>query len=280
MLVILLVLSTTFMQEVSGSLGKSSIRERRETVYNAAFLSEFWTVIFLLITLAFGASFKWAIASLPTVMIRLALEIFLGYIFAELLVKAERSTVGFLQLLTIPLLLAVDLILGYDISVLQVCGVMIMFLALGMAFHHNPRGKRGAGLAVLSALVGVATTSLYKYNITHYNSVVGEQVVVTSAVLLFFFVASVASGKSPVKLLARPLTGTQALSNGAAGALMSFAYSFAPASVVMALKRTFALGWTIISGHTYFHEKTLKQKVYSGVVMAIGLALLVLPAIR
>jgi len=277
MLVMLLVLSATFAQEVSESLGKNSIRKRRETIYNAAFLSEFWTVIFLLATLAFGTTFKWEIASLPTVLARIALEIFLAYIVAELLVKAERSTVGFLRLLTIPLLLVVDLSLGYNISMLQIAGVMIMFLALGMASHHNPKGKKGAGLAVLSALIGVATTSLYKYNITHYNSVIGEQVVVTSAILLFFFVAS---GKSPMRLLFRPVTGAQALSNGAGGALLSFAYGFAPASIVMALKRTFALIWTIAFGHIYFHEKTLKQKVYSGAVMVVGLALLVLPSLR
>jgi len=274
MFVLLLLLSATFAEEVSDSLGKSSIRQRRETVYNAAFLSVFCTVLFLLATLAFGAEFRLELASLSTLTVRTVLEIVMAYLGAELLLKADRSTVGFLRLLTIPLLLAVDIALGYKLSSLQIVGVVIMFLALGLAFHHNPRGKKGAHLAVMSALLGVVTTSLYKYDITHYNSVVGEQVVVLSSVMLFFYLAS---EKPPVRLLFKPLTGAQSFSHGIGEVAMSFAYSYAPASVIMAMKRTFALGWTIAFGHTYFHEKSLKRKLYSGAVLVAGLALVILP---
>jgi hypothetical protein len=274
MFVLLLLLSATFAEEVSESLGKNSIRKRRETIYNAAFLSVFWSILFLLATLAFGAEFRLELASLPTLMVRMGLEIVMAYLGAELLLKAERSTVGFLRLLTIPLLLAVDIALGYHLSSLQILGVIVMFVALGLAFHHSPKGKKGAGLAILSAVLGVVTTSLYKYDITHYNSVVGEQVVVLSCVMLFFYVAS---ERSPLGLLVKPLTGTQSLSHGVGEVLMSFAYSFAPASVIMTMKRTFALSWSILFGHTYFHEKSLKQKLYSGAILVAGLALIILP---
>lgn len=274
MFVLLLLLSATFTEEVSESLGKRSIHKRRETIYNAAFLSVFWAVLFLLATLAFGAEFRLTSASLPTLAVRTILEIVMAYLGAELLLKADRTTVGFLRLLTIPILLGVDIALGYKLSSLQIVGVVVMFVALCLAFHDNPRGKKGAHLAIMSALLGIVTTSLYKYDITHYNSVVGEQVAVLSSVLTFFYVAS---KKSPLYLLVKPLTGAQSLSHGTGEVLMSFAYSFAPASVVMAMRRTFALVWTIIFGHTYFHEKSLKRKIYSGAILVIGLALVVLP---
>lgn len=276
MILLLLLLSATLAQEASESIGKDSIGKRRESIYNAAFLSIFWRIALLLATLAFGVEFRFDTASLPTLSVRIVLEIIMAFLGAEMLLKAERSTVGFLRLLTIPLLLAVDLTLGYAISSMQIIGIGIMLFALTLAFHHNPKGKKGAWLAVASALVGVAGASFYKFNITHYNSVVAEQVIVLSAVMVFFYATS---GKSPWRLLFKPFTGAQSLSSGIGFTLESFAYSLAPASVVIALKRTFALNWSIVSGHKYFHEKTLGRKVYSGAIMAIGLALIALPSI-
>lgn len=276
MLVLALLLSSTLAQEVSESIGKRSIIKRRETVYSAAFLSVFWRVVLLLATLAFGTQFRIDSASIPTLGARIIVEIMMTYLGAEMLLKADRSTVGFLRLLTIPLLLGVDIALGYAISGTQIIGVFVMLFALTLAFHHNPRGQKGAWLAVASALLGVAAASLYKYNITHYNSVVAEQVVALSACLVFFMVIS---KRSPIGLLLRPATGTQSLANGVGYTIESFAFALAPASVVIALKRTFALTWTIISGHNYFHERTLRRKVYSGAVLITGLAMVVIPSI-
>src|SRR6202011_406544 len=101
----------------------------------------------------------------------------------------------------------------------------------------------GAGLALLSAVLGAATAGVYKWDITHYNSVAGEQITVYAFVVLFFYLQATRRAGSPLKLLIRRASGTQSLLNGLGLAIESFAYSFAPASVIIALKKSFSLLW-------------------------------------
>lgn len=280
MFAIAIIFASTLLQEISDSLGKKAMKKRQETVYSLVFLGIFWTLVFLIVAALLGAEFRFTAASLPTFIPRVVLEATLAYIGAKAVARADRSTLGFIRLLTIPLLLAVDIVLGYHITAWQFMGIGLIFFGLVLAFHHNPRGKRGAGLACTGAIISVGTASLYKWNITHYNSVAGEQIVLFSCLLIFFYVQSVRSGQSPLKLLVRSKSGTQSLSSGLSSAIESFAYGFAPASVVIALKRSLALMWSICFGRTYFHEKGTQRKVYSGAVLVAGLGLLITPYIK
>jgi len=279
MLVALLLLTSTFALEASSSLGKQYIRQRRETIFDMVFLSVFWGFILLLLTVAFGAPFHFTVASLPTLSLRIILEIFLSYNLAEATVKADRTTMAFLRLLTIPLLLVVDISLGYHISTVQVLGIGLMFSALILIFGHSTRSRRGAWLAVLSAIIAVGTTSLYKFDITHYNSVVGEQTVVLLSIMAFFLFKARHEKRSPFSLLFKPTTGTQSLANGISIALESFALSMAPASIIITLKRSFALVWAIVFGGAYFHEHSLARKVSSGALLALSVVLIANPHI-
>lgn len=278
MLAVLIVLTSTFLQEAAASIGKMSVKKKRETVYSLAFLGVFWTFVFLLVAVVFlKVEFRIEVASLVTLIPRIGLEIVLAFIGAEAIIKADRSTVGFLRLITVPLLLVVDILLGYHLTWLQVGGVLVMFIGLLLAFRHNPRGKKGAGLAVACALISVATISLYKWDISHYNSVAGEQLIVTFVMATAFYGMALRFRKSPLKLLVQPVTGAQSLASGLSGTIESFAYAFAPASIILAFKRSAALLWTIFFGRTYFHEKSLIQKLHAGVWMSIGLFLLASP---
>lgn len=279
MLAILIILTSTFLQEAASSIGKISVRKKRETVYSLAFLGVFWSLIFLIgAVLFFNVEFHIELASLFTLIPRIGLEILLAFLGAEAIVKADRSTVGFLRLLTVPLLLFVDITLGYQLTAWQILGVIIMFVGLLLAFHRSPKSKKGAGYAVLCAVISVATISLYKWDISHYNSVAGEQIVVlTSMVVVFYIAAALRSKSNPLRLLVQPVTGTQSLASGLSGAIEGFAYAFAPASVILAFKRCAALLWTIGFGHTYFHETSLVQKLHAGAWMSAGLFLLATP---
>jgi len=88
---------------------------------------------------------------------------------------------------------------------------------------------------------------------------------------------SVRGGTSPIKLLFRRATGFQSLTNGLGLAIESFAWLYAPASVIVAVKRSLALLWSILFGHHYFRERHVKQKLYAGAVLTVGLILLVSP---
>jgi hypothetical protein len=277
MLPALLLLTSTFAVESSASLGKRFVAQRRETVYDLSFLGIFWGFIFLLSTLAFGAHWHLSLASAPIIVLRLVLETALARTISEASIRADRTTMAFLRLLTIPFLLVVDISLGYHFTNLQIAGVVLMFTALVLAFRHNPSSRKGAWLAVLSALLSVGTITLYKFDITHYNSVVAEQTIVLGGMLIYFYFAANLHRRSPLRLLLKPTTGTQALANGAAIALESYALSMAPASIIMTLKRSFALVWAIVFGGAFFHEHSLGRKISSGALLAISILLIASP---
>lgn len=275
MLPVLLVLTSTFSLEIAQSLGKKLAKQRRENVYQLGFLALFWGLVFMVVSLAFGAPFHLSAASLPTLSLRVILEVALAVVNAEAIIKADRSTVGFLRLITIPLLLVIDISLGYHITQWQLVGVGVMFAALVLAFRHNPLGRKGAGLAALSGFLAVGTVSLYKYDISHFNSVAAEQIVVLAILVSFFYIQSARSSRrSPLKMLFHPNTGTQALASGIVIPLESFAMSLAPASVIIAYKRSFALIWSIIFGGAGFHEHSLARKMSSAALMVVSLVLI------
>src|SRR5690606_12002348 len=102
------------------------------------------------------------------------------------IVKADRSTFSFLRLLTIPLLLVVDIVLLYAISVTQIAGIAVILVALAILLYAHKKARKYAGLVVVTALVSVVTISLYKYDISHFNSVVAEQSIFYVIMLVFF----------------------------------------------------------------------------------------------
>jgi hypothetical protein len=278
MLALLLVLCSTFSEEISESIAKRSVRARRETVYSMGFLGLFWGLVAMLGIVIFGGQHHLDPASWPTLLPRIGLEVLVTFMISESIILADRSTIGFLRLLPIPLLLLVDVILGYHITPLQITGVLLMFFALTVAFRHNPRGQRGAWLIVLTALLNVVTVSLFKYDITHYNDVAAEQALVLGCIVAFFYIQTRRHrGTSPLRLLFRPVSGTQAVASGLSTILGSFAMALAPASVIIALKRTFALLWAVLFGRTYFHEHSLTRKLSSFGITAVAIVLLVSP---
>jgi hypothetical protein len=272
-----IIVASTFLEETSDTLGKRGARKRQETVAQMAFLSLFWTVIFLVISTFMGAKFVLREASIPFLALRVVIDITLGYTAALAVVRADRTTVGFMRTLTIPLVLAGDVTLGYRLTGVQIAGVCVLFAGLAAAFYNNTRGRRGSRVAILVAVLSAISAILYKWDITYYNSVAAEQIVVyTCSVAFFYFLAS-ARGASPAKLLFRPITGMQSLADGLGLAIEAFAFSYAPASVVVALKRSMAVIWSIVFGQHYFHEHKVKKKIYAGAILAMGLALLVSP---
>lgn len=56
----------------------------------------------------------------------------------------------------------------------------------------------------------------------------------------------------------------------------SFAYSFAPASIIMAAKRSSATTWSMLSGQFVFSEKNFLFKITVFVALVAGILLLVL----
>lgn len=266
----------TFFEEISLSIGKVKMNNREESPYTMAFLNLIWgAILILVIGFARKSDFLFSLASLPTFSIRALLEILQLYITVLATAEADRSTFGFIRVLTIPLLLGVDLFLGYFIGLKQFIGIGFILSAFILLLLSNGINKKGIMLVLFTAINAVATLSLFKYNISHYNSIESEQLLIYLILIIFFFAfARYVAKENPLRFLQKPVFFAQSLTQGIGGALDSFAFGFGPASIILAAKRSSAILWATVSGNIYFKEKGLFLKLALLTLFTTGLILL------
>lgn len=192
---LLLVFLGSVFGEVATSIGKREVQLKKETVYSLGFLDLLWgTAFFFAYALASPATFVFDPASLPTLLTRIVFELALVYLAVHAIVAADRSTFGFLRILTVPLLLGVDFALGYALSAPQIIGICVIIAGFAVLYMNHGIRSKGARYVIGTALLAAITISLYKYNITHYNSVVAEQGIMSFIIMIFyFFMAKVVS---------------------------------------------------------------------------------------
>lgn len=285
MLGILLTAGASVAEEIGTSVGKWETLRGKESVFSMGFLDSLWATLFLLALAfivpagffapGFPQGFVFSMASLPTFLPRVGLEILQAYATIYAVTRADRSTFGFLRVITIPLLLVADIVLAYSVGLPQIAGMSLIVASLILLFINHGIRREGAWLVVFTAVNAVATATLFKYDITHFNSVEAEQALISMVLLAFFFSMALTRAKeNPLWLLARPVFFTQSLLMGIGGVFISFAFLFSTASVIMTAKRAFNILFSILSGHVYFSEKKLWVKVASFALIAVGLALL------
>ena len=266
----------TFFDEIATAIGKYEVAERKESVYTMGFLNMFWgALIFFGIALFIRKTFAFSLESLPTFGVRVMLELLQAHVAVLAVTMADRSTFSFIRTGTIPLLLAVDIILGYSITAGNIAGIIIIALGFLILFINHDIQKRGAWLTLFITVNSVATISLFKYDITHFNSIEAEQGLMTLILMFyFFFMAYFSAKENPFSFFRKRIFLGQSLSSGVGGIINSFAYGFAPASIITAASRSFEIFWAIISGKKYFHEKSAATKFISMFFIVIGLFLL------
>jgi len=276
-----LVLASTFLREISATIGKRKMTLNNASIYTVGFLSMFFGFIFfILIAIFYRGEFIFSTNSLPTLTIRIILEIAQISVSVLAIKRADRSTFSFIRIGTIPLLLMVDLILGYTIGFNQFIGIGIIILGFMTLLINHGLKKKGIWLVLFTMVNAVATISLFKYNITYFNSVETEGIIVTSVLMIYtLFMASFVAKEHPLKMLANRAFLAQSLSAGFSSVLLSFAYTFAPASVITTGKRSLAVMWAMLSGNFYFKEKKFLIKAVAFILMTIGLAFLALQKI-
>lgn len=270
----------TFFEEISTLLGKKLVEARTQSIAMMGFLQMLGgTVLFLLIVLIKRESFVFSFASLPTYLVRLILEIIQAHTTILAIVRTPRTTFGFVRTLTIPALLMVDIVLGYPIGTFQIIGMAVIILTMFVLFSNHGFERKGSGLVLFTALNAVATLSLYKYHITRFNSVVGEEMPIFIVLCLYFMIyAYMQSGENPLRIFRQPKMLAQTLSQGIGVGFESFAFALAPASVILAVKRSSAILWAVISGNRYFNEKQFYIKLLGFIALAFGIVLLALPS--
>ncbi len=188
---VLLTSIGTFFEEVSDVIARNKVLKKEETIYTMGFLHMFWATIFFIVLVLFNHdAFRFSAASLPYFSIRVVLEIIQVYITLRAVVEADRSTFGFIRVITLPILLVVDLLLGYQMQTMQIVGIGLVVAAILILFMDHNFSKKGSGLVLFGAFNSAATISLYKYNITHYNSVAAEQIIMLIILIIYLLFAA------------------------------------------------------------------------------------------
>lgn len=276
MIGIFLIIIAALFEEVSTSSAKESLARHAESIASRAFLVGMWGMLFLGISLLGGIEWKFTLASLPFFSARVILELIQTIITLKAITIADRSTFGFFRTLTIPLVLCIDVVLGTALSLSQIWGVMAIIASLFILTYRHSISNKGMGFALFSAIGSSITLSLYKFNITHFNSVPTEQILSGAIILPYFFWHALVKDKeNPFKLLRSKRIFGESAASGAGGIIASFAYMFAPASVIVATQRSAALCWSIVAGALHFHERHIVEKISVLGLTALGISLLV-----
>ncbi|MGH7217951.1 MAG: hypothetical protein ACREGE_00695 [Candidatus Microsaccharimonas sp.] len=277
MISLILVALSTLLREVSDSVGKTRVQAKKQGIYTSVFLSTLVGGLIMFVLIFAGAPFVFQVESLPYFIPRMILELLEAYLVIVAIVKADRSTFGFLRLLTVPLLLVIDLTLLYTISFTQIIGIFTILCALGVLLYAHKGARKHAGLVIITSLISVITISLYKYDITNFNSVVAEQSIFYVIMLLFFgIMAKYRHNENVFRLLRNPQALLQSGSGGLAGVIENFAYLYAPASIILTMKRGLSILWSVLSGKKIFKETGIALKLTLLLLVAVALVLLVI----
>lgn len=269
----LLALVGTFIQEMSASFGKRMLEKQELSFSLYGITSYFFAAVFFLgFALLNNETISLARAGLLTFFARFVFEIIQAEIQFRALKLADRSTFGFLRTLTIPLLLIVDVVLGYTLSAPQLFGVLIVTIVLLIVFVSPRANGKGALLSLLSAVNAVVTISLYKYDITHFHSVASEQFYMTILLVGYFSVRSfMLHGRSMFHILVAPKVVLQSGATGLGSILVSYAYLYGPASLILAVLRSSSVFWSFLSGAIYFKETHVRSKLIMSSLLIVAL---------
>jgi hypothetical protein len=273
---IILMALGTLMGEANASIAKTEVAAKKESIYTLGFLNTLLgAIIYAMVGITTG-NFYLNPASFPTLALRIVLEIFQSHLTLIALITSERSTFSFFRVLTLPLLLLVDVFLGYLIGWTQVIGITFTVGIIFFLFLRKDLSLKGFGPLVITTFIPVITISLYKYHITNFNSVAGEQVVVCLFLAFYFLLmAGIRTKENPIAFLRKPIFMLQSGAEGVGAVLEAFAYQFGPASVILTAKRSTSVLWSILAGHQYFHEHKFGVKLFSALVLLGSLYLLI-----
>ncbi len=273
---VLLAAASSAFGELSDSLGKKKINDGAESYYTFGFLHMLFGAALMAAIGFFRNSFVFSMESLPTFIARAVLEILQLQITLMAVARADRSDFGLIRTLTIPFLLLVDIYLGYVITAKQFFGITFVFIAIALLLSVEHLRTKGLWLLIGSSLNAVATISLYKYNITHFNSVEAEQTLISLIAMFYLFLsAMIFYREDPFRFLRKPVFLAQTVTSGLSTIIGSYAYVFAPATIITTASRSCSLFFSLLSGKLYFKEGDIIAKVFLMALIVVGLILLV-----
>src|SRR3989344_4136738 len=153
---ILLAALSSASSELSDSISKKEVSDGAASYYTLGFLTILFGTVVLMLIGIWRQDFIFSLASLPTFVPRVFLEVLQAHISILAVVKADRSDYGPIRTLTIPLLLAVDIWLGYSVTTMQMLGMTIIFITIFLLMSYERFQEKEYFLMFLSALISFA----------------------------------------------------------------------------------------------------------------------------
>lgn len=272
---VLLQLISSFVEECAETIGKDNVRKHLETALGMGFLNALFTTAIFIVTITFVRGWDaMTLNAWPTFLIRTALLILQAAATVQAIAITERSTFGFVRAGTMPLLLMIDVAMGVQVTGWQVVGMICIVGTILILMMNHGLSKKGMGLLLYTMASAAIQLSLYRYNITHGNSVELEQLLSTLAVGAGLYALVTREGANPFKLIRRPRPALQSGLNAVANLIGGYAFLYAPASVILSTGRAASVMAAVLAGHLYFKEKKFSQKLIAFVGCAIGIILL------
>jgi hypothetical protein len=273
MLGIFLTLIGTVLEEAGNSLAKASVKLKIESVNTLGFLSNSWSTIFFVALTVI----RWPemhIATWPTLLLRLPLEIIPAWFTVRAIAYCARSTFGFVRVTTIPLLLLADMVMGYHLDPYQMMGISLITFTLLFLYANHGFDRRGLFYAFAASLMPVVTSTLLKYNLNHGNSLELEQAMVGLTLTAYFYLQTRRAGEKPFRLLSKPIVLSQVLVHALGGVVLSYGFNLITPSVHMAAKRSTTVMASLVSGRYVFKEKKMGLKIAAMAICVLGIILL------
>ncbi|USN59228.1 MAG: hypothetical protein H6767_04010 [Candidatus Peribacteria bacterium] len=107
--------------------------------------------------------------SIGLLTIRMFLEVLQAHVSFQALKCSDRSTFSVIRILTIPLMVMVDISLGYSFTYFSLLGIGVIVVSF---LFFNTKNKTldftGWYYVLFTAVNAVITISLFKYSITHF----------------------------------------------------------------------------------------------------------------
>lgn len=274
---ILIMVLAAIALEASNSLGKWEIAHKKETIYSMGFISSFPAMlIFMAIAIFFTKDgLTLAPESIPLVATRLLCEIILMEVAIRAIKVSDRTTHSFIRIITIPLLVIVDFIIGYSLTPTQLIGILIVLLTLSVLFLKQSINKKGWQLSLASAVLAVVTISIFKYNITFHNSVAAESAFMLTGLSLYTLIMSIIlKHEHPLNLLSKKPFIWQSLLRLFSYITISYGFLFGPASVLTTSLRSSSIIASIVAGKKIFHETNTHHKYIASIFIILGIIVL------
>ncbi|MFH1078060.1 MAG: hypothetical protein V1745_02115 [Patescibacteria group bacterium] len=273
---ILLASTGNLFAETSLTIGKKAVAARAESIYGMGFLNSLWTCGMFLTLHLVRHGFGIELATPYTFAVNCVLSLFQAWSTVHAISLASRSTYAFIRVGTIPMLLLIDVVLGYSLGWYQILGITLLCVTLLLLSMNHGLERRGIWYVTFGAVNAAIVTAIYKYDITHGNPIETEQFLNAVLLLAFFYVMSrrLRRREHPFALLKKPQCLLQSATLGIASIIGSYAYMFAPASIVMSADRSASVAWAVLSGRVAFKEKHLAIKIAAVIGFVVGLVML------